>query len=290
MCEYKKQRSRFWLKIFENEDSTNLSTNGMVKSLIELVSPQIVECSPTGWKLSKNHQDNYNLWIPDDCMNWDCLDAIKAWAEQANRHIWLGTNRNTVDYFYGNEVDYCMAADWNFDIETQGRTEVGNAEYQLKYQIPKGLVSKENAGEFANILASAILDCTDCLPFDLSSFIVTTIPAVKAKQNKLSWQLARYVASKVDAPFMEATLTKDKPQMKEQSVEDKIRIWREIFHDETTLCLSHKVRGHDIFIVDDLYQSGASIWCFAEFLKDECGARTVIAATSVKALKDGDNT
>lgn len=43
------------------------------------------------------------------------------------------------------------------------------------------------------------------------------------------------------------------------------------------------------FVIDDLYQSGASIWCFAEYLKECCDARTVIAITPVKALKDGGN-
>ena len=290
MIEYKQTRSKFWLKVFDNEDNITISTNSMLMDLVECVSRELVDSSPTGWRKSQNYDDVYNLWIPNDSMDWDSLEALKAWAQQANRHIWLGTNRNTAGFFNGNEVAICIAADWNFDIQTQRRTEVGNAEYQLKYQYQKGLLSKEAAQKCANTLATAILDCVDCLPFDLDNFVVTTIPAVKEKQNKLAWKLARFVAERVEVSFVALTLLEDKPQMKEQSVEDKINIWRTILADETKLLFSESVKGKNVLIIDDLYQSGASIWCLAEYLKEKCAAKTIVAITSVKALKDGDNT
>lgn len=289
MIEYKQSRSKFWLKVFDNEDNTTISTNSMLMDLVECVSPELVDSSPTGWKKSKNYDDVYNLWIPNSRMDWDSLEALKAWAQQANRHIWLGTNRNTEGYFTGNEVAICIAADWNIDIQTKRRTEVGNAEYQLKYQYQKGLISKDDAIQYANTLATAILDCVKCLPFNLDNYVVTTIPAVKEKQNKLAWKLARFVAEKLEVSFVSLTLHKDKPQMKEQSVEDKIKIWRTILADETGLIFSESVKCKDVLIIDDLYQSGASIWCLAEYLKEKCAAKTIVAITSVKALKNGDN-
>ena len=289
MIEYKQSRSKFWLKVFDNEDNTTISTNSMLMDLVECVSPELVDSSPTGWKKSKNYDDVYNLWIPNSRMDWDSLEALKAWAQQANRHIWLGTNRNTEGYFTGNEVAICIAADWNIDIQTKRRTEVGNAEYQLKYQYQKGLISKDDAIQYGNTLATAILDCVKCLPFNLDNYVVTTIPAVKEKQNKLAWKLARFVAEKLEVSFVSLTLHKDKPQMKEQSVEDKIKIWRTILADETGLIFSESVKCKDVLIIDDLYQSGASIWCLAEYLKEKCAAKTIVAITSVKALKNGDN-
>lgn len=94
---------------------------------------------------------------------------------------------------------------------------------------------------------------------------------------------------KIERPFIKATLKSEKPQMKEQTVEDKVRIWRKIFCNEDMLDFSDDILGANILIIDDLYQSGASIWCFAEYLKECCDARTVIAITPVKALKDGGN-
>ena len=87
---------------------------------------------------------------------------------------------------------------------------------------------------------------------------------------------------------MKATLQIDKPEMKAQSFDNKIRIWRDIFVNNR-LEFSSNIWGANILIIDDLYQSGASIWCFAKYLKECWNARAVIAITLVKALKDGGN-
>ena len=290
MIEYKRTRSKFWLKIFDDDPAhISISTNEMVMGLLQGVSPRLISCSPTGWKESLHLQDNFNLWIPNNRIDWDALEVVKAWADRANRHIWLGTNKNTAPFFSGNEVDYCLAADWNIDLESQQRTTIGEAEYQLKYNFPRGVLSKEDAHGYASILSGAILDCINCLPIDLGNFIVVSMPSVKEKQNKLAWQLAEYIARTIGRSFIKATLTRDKPQMKEQAIEDKIRIWRDIYTDSTMLEFSYNIYGTSVLIIDDLYQSGASIWCIAEYLKQMCGARTVIAITPVKALKDGGN-
>lgn len=290
MIEYKKTRSKFWLKIFDDEAThTNISANKMVMGLLQEISPHLISCSPKGWKESSNIPGNYNLWIPNDRMDWEALENVETWAERANQHIWLGTNKNTAPYFCGDEVDYCLAADWNIDLESQKRTIIGEAEYQLKYNLPKELINKEDAHQYASLLTTAVLDCIACLPINLSNFVVVSIPATEEKQKKLAWKLAKHIAKKIERPFIKATLKSEKPQMKEQTVEDKVRIWRKIFCDEDMLDFSDDILGANILIIDDLYQSGASIWCFAEYLKECCDARTVIAITPVKALKDGGN-
>ena len=290
MIEYKKTRSKFWLKIFDDEAThTNISANKMVMGLLQEISPHLISCSPKGWKESSNIPGNYNLWIPNDRMDWEALENVETWAERANQHIWLGTNKNTAPYFCGDEVDYCLAADWNIDLESQKRTIIGEAEYQLKYNLPKELINKEDAHQYASLLTTAVLDCIACLPINPSNFVVVSIPATEEKQKKLAWKLAKHIAKKIERPFIKATLKSEKPQMKEQTVEDKVRIWRKIFCDEDMLDFSDDILGANILIIDDLYQSGASIWCFAKYLKECCDARTVIAITPVKALKDGGN-
>ena len=100
MIEYKRTRSKFWLKIFDDDPvRINISTNGMVMGLLQEVSPRLISCSPTGWKESLHLQDNFNLWIPSNRIDWDALELVKAWADRANRHIWLGTNKNTAPFF-----------------------------------------------------------------------------------------------------------------------------------------------------------------------------------------------
>lgn len=290
MIEYKKTRSKFWLKIFDDEAThTNISANKMVMGLLQEISPHLISCSPKGWKESSNILGNYNLCIPNDRMDWEALENVETWAERANQHIWLGTNKNTAPYFCGDEVDYCLAADWNIDLESQKRTIIGEAEYQLKYNLPKELIHKEDAHQYASLLTTAVLDCIACLPINLSNFVVVSIPATEEKQKKLAWKLAEHIAKIIERPFIKATLKSEKPQMKEQTVEDKVRIWRKFFCDEDMLDFSDDILGANILIIDDLYQSGASIWCFAKYLKECCDARTVIAITPVKALKDGGN-
>lgn len=292
---YTKYRSNLYLKVYDNEDDyTNVLANTMTKQLIDDLAPELVECSPIGWKESKNYKGIFTLWIPSNCMDWNVLDYVESWAQQANQHIWLGLNKHTEEFFVGDEVDYCLAADWNFDIENysiqeQQHTSLGEAEYQLKYNLPKRLINKEDVHQYASLLTTAVLDCIACLPINLSNFVVVSIPATEEKQKKLAWKLAKHIAKKIERPFIKATLKSEKPQMKEQTVEDKVRIWRKIFCDEDMLDFSDDILGANILIIDDLYQSGASIWCFAEYLKECCDARTVIAITPVKALKDGGN-
>lgn len=290
MSVYTRDRSQFWLGIFDNDDSSiNISATNKVKYMIDYFFTELVDCSPKEWTPSKNRPNIQSLWIPDALMDWDQLELLKEWADQANQYIWLGTNRYTHDLFHGAELDYCVAADWNFSFEGKGRTAVGEAEYQLKYQFPKRIVTESARAKYASVLMQAITGCIQKFPYDLKRFVVTTIPSVENNQNKLSWQLARYVANHMGIPFIGVTLTRNKPQIKEQIVEDKIRIWREIYSDNAYLLLPQSILSKDILIIDDLYQSGASIWCFAEFLKKKCKARTVLAATSVKSVSDGDN-
>lgn len=261
----------------------------MTKQLIDTLAPQLVLCSPIGWKESLKYRGLFTLWIPSGRMDWVALECVESWAEKANQHIWLSTNRNTELYFKGTEVDYCLAADWNINLDSQKRTTIGEAEYQLKYRYPIDLVTKEDAHYYASVLSEAVLDCINCLPMDLHKFVIVSMPSIKEKQNKLAWQLAYHIAKEIECPFIKVTLTKDKPQMKEQTIMDKIRIWREIFSNGAMIDFSHDICGKNLLIIDDLYQSGASIWCFAEYLKSVCGAGTVIAITPVKALKDGGN-
>lgn len=55
MREYTKYRSNLYLKVYDNEDDyTNVLANTMTKQLIDALAPELVECSPIGWKESKN--------------------------------------------------------------------------------------------------------------------------------------------------------------------------------------------------------------------------------------------
>lgn len=289
MCEFKRNRSNFYLKIRNNTNCINLYANEMVMHLLNIIARELVDSSPIGWSESRNYSYLYNLWIPNDKLDKELLQDVIDWCEYANSYIWLSTNKNTRDFFDGNEIDFCLALDWNYDLYKKNRTPLGEAEYQLKYQLPKGYLETNDAKKFKKALKTALYSSIECLPFDIQDFLVTTIPAVEEKQDKLSWKMAEWVSKKYNIDFLKATLSITKPQMKEQKVENKIQIWREIYREPSNIYLSHNITGRNILIVDDLYQSGASIWCYAEMLKS-LKANVVIAVTSVKSLRDGDNT
>lgn len=285
MCKivFGKSRSEFWITLFENEDSTCILTNGHTKNLIDMVFPEFQEMGPKGWtSASKN---NFHLWIPIDRVEEGVLEALKLWAHKCDSHLWLQLNKFIKGSFQGNELDYCIAADWNFDFDNGCRTEIGESEYQLKYN--KGGITRDHRVANVEIIKTGLISVLECLPFDVHSFIVTTIPATKEKQNKLSWKMAKYMSKTIGTDFVSATLSQEKPQMKEQTVYDRIQMWRDIYGSET-IDLSHSVQGENIFIVDDLYQSGASIWTYSEYLKSQ-GARSVIGIVAVKARRDSDN-
>jgi len=288
--DYSRNRSKFWLKVYEEAEHINIVSNSMVRSLITHRIPELVNCSPTGWKPSQKYDDVYSLWIPCGRLNKSSYEEFKEWANHSSSHIWLGTNKNTRDFFRGDELDYCLASDWNVDLGNRRRTIIGEAEYQLKYNFPKHIISGTIAKQYSNELVSSVISCIECLPFCFQEFYVSAIPAVKENQRKLAWQLARHISKVIEAPFVEATLLSTKPQMKELPIEEKIRIWRGIYSEGSSLIVSYNLQGKDVLVIDDLYQSGASVWCYAEYLKERCGARSVIAISSVKALKDGDNT
>ena len=288
MFECKRNRSKFWLRIHENDDHINISASRTAQALIQRVFPHFEMDSPRGWCQSRNYPDMYNLKLPDDCFSWQDLDDLKLWAKEANKLIWLNTNKHTEPYFIGSELDFAVAFDWNFDFSSNERTPVGYAEYLLKYRAK--YLSEDRRREQVGKMARAVQRCVSALPIDVNEYVVTTIPATAEDQMKLSWKLARFIARSNGMPFVGVTLSRAKPQMKTLPLPEKIRTWREIYADNDWVIVPSEICGKNVLIVDDLFQSGASILCFAEFLKNSLGVQEVMAVTSVKAQKDGDNT
>lgn len=286
---FKQNRSKFYIKVFENNDNITISTNEFTMCLIKKYQRLIEGLSPTGWKKSDRYNDLYNLWIPIDNVNYTIFNVFLEWAERCNSCIWLKLNRYTKDSFDENILDFCICSDWNYNFDgISGRTEIGEIEYNMKY-----------GGTFSNndceTIERYLKKCLSCIDNLYGNVLVTTIPATKEKQNKLSWIIAKYVAEELEADFLGTTLLKDKPQMKNLCVSDKIREWKNIYKTEGEIELSidtdlaYNLSESTVIIVDDLYQSGASMLCYAEYLKS-LGVSNILGIALVKSLKDSDNT
>jgi hypothetical protein len=97
--------------------------------LFEHQFPEIVEKAPKGWSQKKMAY----LWFPPDVLDEEDLENIQAWKDKFERYVLLGLNTHIEDHF-SDELDFCMALDFNIDPSAQKRTVFGEAEYQFKYQ------------------------------------------------------------------------------------------------------------------------------------------------------------
>lgn len=282
---FNQKRSQFYLQVFENDDSITLNANKFSKKLINKCHKEIEDLSPSGWKKSKKYDDLYNLWIPNNRVDYDALDNFIEWAKICDSCVWVRLNKNTEDIFDEDSLDFCICSDWNFNFDGKsGHTEIGEAEYKLKYT--EGISEKDGL-----IIEQYLKKCLACIVDSFDDVLVTTIPAVAEKQNKPSWTLAQFVANELEVDFFATTLLNDKPQMKSLDVTAKVEIWREIYVTDGQIQMSidpSDFYGKTVIIVDDLYQSGTSMWCYAEYLKS-LGASNVLGIALVKSLKDSDN-
>lgn len=279
--EIKRKRSKFYLKIHENEDSFMLSANRIT---MRIISANFNELK---WNPSSNYNDLYNSKVTLSSVGNDYLPTIIDYAEKANSRIWLIPNQNTQTFFSGNELDFCVACDWNFDFNSRRHTKLGNAEYSLKYLFPKREISEDDRSKFSTQISNALLDTVPFIPTANHNCIIMTIPSTLEGKFKLAYFAAKHIADRLGLDFIDPALTTQKPEMKILPVSDKISKWREIYSGNDIM-IPGDVAGRDILIIDDLYQSGALVWCYGEYLK-QLGASTVSAISIVKSLRDSDN-
>ena len=276
-------RSEFWVRIYQNDDgSCVFITNKHTLNIVNYFFSYLENISPKGWTITNNN--NYSLWIPPNNLNDNDIQAFNQWANNCNTHIWLKTNKNIEKQFM-DELNYCVASDWNFSFETNTRTNVGEAEYKLKYHYPKGKINAKEAANYSDILANAIMDCFQYLPIEnTTSILVTSIPS---NRENLSWGMAKYVCNKLNVSLLSSNLKVEKQQTKGLSIDQKIEMWDSIYKCGQ-VDLTETVYGKTVLIVDDLYQSGTSIWSFAKHLKS-MGTSLVYGLVAVKSQRDSDN-
>lgn len=283
--QFGRNRSDFWIVIHENDGAYNISVNEKYVDIINHFFPGLENNSPTKWKRSRNRSDMSNLWLPEDCYNQNSMNRFIKWCEEVTQNVlWLKLNQNFSDYF-DDELDYCIASDFNI-VYGEGRTEIGEAEYQLKYNIEDLSVTERN--QYANVIMSKMLDSCKYIPFKNGlNWYVSPMPATGHGKTKLAWQMAEEISKQLRLPFIKPILSCNKPQMKQLSIKEKIETWEKIYYNNGVI-LDNQVRGKNVIVVDDLYQSGATMWEYAKFLKT-LGARCVFGMVCVKSLRDSDN-
>lgn len=290
---YNRSRSAFWLRINKNDNgSYNFFVSEKLQEIFRYHFPHIDMNAPKGWEPSRGN--TFNAWIPPDNAQSINIDEIKEWAAYAGTQcVWLNTE---------HPLEYCVAADFNFNVEDgkiTGRTPLGYAEYWLKYK--RKNLKKEDQKIHVRNVCDGIRGVFELLPFAYKSRsisvklhrdkpippLVSAIPANKGK-GKLSWVLTKYVANHYELEFVLPILRPIKPEMKSLSLTQKIKIWEDIYSTEDAIEAGLNVSDREVLIVDDLYQSGATIQAYARHLSS-LGAKRIFGIVCVKSMRDSDN-
>ncbi len=204
--------------------------------------------------------------------------ALQGILEIFKTHLLLVKNEHVEPYF-SNELVQCYALDFNLEsnIETDRfeYTKYGRLEH----------LAKEGQSEVARAeLIEAFANICEKHPLYKRADIVMPVPPNPLKTFHLpvllTKELARKTGKKDGCSMIKKT--KETPRLQELPIDDKPEALK------GAIKITGNVSGKDVIIVDDLYQSGFTMWTVAKLLKQN-GAKTVLGLACVKSLRDTDN-
>ena len=280
-------RSRLTYARFEEKgDSWFLNLQPYYADLLGHLDYTLMNQSNTGWRESQSGKSRYAFFPEiDPTTRVFIVNFISAYK----RYLVLGLNRYIQPYFT-NEMDFCLALDMNFkEGGVEGRTDVGELEFQSKYR---------DSDDSRNQLSALLADAFPWLPRlgDRFSRCVSYVPPEQGNAVYLPRMLTERTVQRlagsnlfgdIEDTIIHATLNFAKGQMKNASVAVKAPFWIQNLRTHG-VTLSASVEGKTVYLIDDLYQSGSTMWAFAGHLK-ALGARNVIGVVCVKTRRDTDN-
>jgi len=254
-------------------------------ALFEEQEPSLMAKSNTGWRDSKSGKTKFAYFkglTPAE------IEIIKRFIRDYERLVILGLNKN-IEQGFTDELDSCIALDYNFESrEHATRTEIGELVYRAKYKGSKGAVQKivQHLESVIKRIPGRKGGLQSCMSY---------IPPEPDKSYDLPRELAKLLVMKLEGtqllrkeiPLVRPVLEVNKPIFKELMVGRKITAWEKIL-TEGKIRLSGSIEGCAVYVIDDLYQSGATMWSYAKYLKS-CGASAVFGLACVKTLRDTDN-
>lgn len=296
-----------------------IKTRKKIANLIDDIFPNIIEKSKCGWKVINDGKKEVLLEIDYNYKNRqdvELLKKLREWISASKKLKWrFYPNEKFSNCLDGSELECCVSYDLNIyphilnesNDSPDKYTNIGLAVHRLKNKSPSQYIHPQDEDDF-KIVINGMKKCLECLPicyndaYTKDSVIVTMVPYRKGRQEKLDSILSKQFASELDVRFLETTFLEQKQETKKLSIEDKLKSWTNVYkpgnictevystlHYPDTL-EKNLLEGKNYLIIDDLYQSGTSVWTYAKFLKHVCGAQKVFAITAVKALGDNDNT
>lgn len=256
--------------------------------LFALEEPQVLQKSNTGWRVSKNPRLKFAFFKG---LTQNEIDSIDSFLSDYKNWIILDLNENIVNEF-NKELDFCLALGWPADnpkeLIKKNRSRIGNLVYQAKY---KRRIDKAN--DLAIELSKAVKRISKGKtrgPISISfvpsdSYEEFYLPKYLAEKLAADNSLSRILDS--SNPYIESRITTKLNKFKDISIKAKLVVCKELYASNKVL-LANPVKGYNIIVIDDFYQSGTTMWSYAKFLKNK-GAVTVLGLACEKNFRDSDN-
>jgi hypothetical protein len=215
---------------------------------------------------------------------------IRCFIEDYRRLVILGLSE-TLRKHFSEELDACIAMDYNLlSLQPLVRTEIGEMVFRAKYR----LLGENARRRVIEKIADRLVDGFRRLPDAArgGERCVTYIPPRPGKLFDLPMELAKILvinASSVKKlrefePLVHPILRKRRPAMKELKLKKRFSKWDRLFRSHAVR-LSASVDGCIVYVIDDLYQSGITIWSYARYLKAQ-GASAVLGLVCEKSISD----
>jgi hypothetical protein len=200
--------------------------------------------------------------------------ALQAFLELLHEVLYL-TRTTHLEPHFTDELSEAYTLDYNFQqgVEPLAYTVVGQLEHDAKERQDESAL-----GELARMLAEAIQNHPTLSRAD----VIAAVPPRPSKTFHLPSRLVDGIGDLLARPVGLLIAKKEVSKLKELTLEQKIATLAEAF------TLGESVAGKTILLVDDLFQSGATFWSLARFLRGH-GAREVFGLACVKSWRDTDN-
>lgn len=200
--------------------------------------------------------------------------VIRSEAEYGDIERWIGENGEVV--FIRSLLLTCVAAAVH-QSSPGHHTVVGELERRAKYE-----ADVHASAQLLDRLEVVYRRLLHCLGIDA----VCSVPSSGQERSCLPAWLAAGLSQRLNVEDLsgEVRWAGAKPSMKEVNVDHK---WSAL--GAVGLLIQKSVEGRRILIIDDLYQSGATVHYLASQLQ-AAGASELHCLTVVKSLSDTDNT
>ncbi len=274
-----------WLKVSQmNGGKWVISIAPPYHEVFSVQEIEITKLSSRGWRDSKSGKTKIAFFSR---LSTRQIERIDKFREDYKRMVLISLNRTIRDAFT-DELDACLALDYTMASTEHGdRTEIGQLEYEAKYK---------GSNEAFDHLVRELYNGLRRLPtkLDEEELWISHVPADPNSEPPLSTKLARALVncSIQRGPWesvrlVESALTCKKRKTKDLKSKQKLAMWQR-FVKKGQIELHCSVEGRQVVVVDDLYQSGATLWSYAQFLK-QVGAREVLGLVCTKSWTDTDN-